>query len=516
MASQSKFVSLSGSEKALPIGARFVGPVAPAEQIELMLLLRPRSKPPAPRTGARKHMSREDYASQYGADPADVDQVAKFLRQAGLAVVSSSAAKRTVVVSGPASKLLTVIHAELGTYEHSGRRFRGRKGAVNLPKELGDLVVGVFGFDNRPAAKPHLRLATRKAGLSAFTPLQLGQLYGFPTDATGKGQCIALVELGGGYTQADLDAYFQALGLSTPKVVSVSVQGGSNAPTGQTDGPDGEVMLDIEVAGALAPDAKVAVYFAPNTDAGFLDAILTAIHDGANQPSVVSISWGGAEANWTDQSLQAFDQAFVAAGAMGVSVCCAAGDDGATDGVADGRFHVDFPASSPHVLACGGTRLVVSNGAPSETAWNDLAAGGGATGGGVSDKFGLPPWQADANVPASANPDHRKGRGVPDVAGDADPATGYSVRVDGQDMVIGGTSAVAPLWAALLARCNEKLGGSVGFVNAELYAKGESAFRDVVSGSNGPAAYQARAGWDACTGLGTPIGTRIVQEISPS
>jgi len=514
MAANSKFVSLPGSEKALPSGARFLGAVDPNEEIEVMLLLRSKAPPPSPRTGSKEHLSREDYASQYGATQADIDQVTKFAQGAGLTVVSTSEAKRTVVIAGPASKVFAAIHADVGTYEHAGRRFRGRRGTVDLPGEISGVVVGVFGIDNRPAAKAHLRLATRKAGLSSFTPPELGQVYGFPADASGKGQCIALVELGGGYAQRDLDVYFKALGLTTPQVVSVSVDGGQNAPTGQADGPDGEVMLDIEVAGALAPDARIAVYFAPNTDAGFLDAVLAAVHDTANRPSVLSISWGSAESSWTDQALSAFDQAFAAAGAMGVSVCCAAGDDGATDGVTDGRFHVDFPASSPNVLACGGTRLVVSSGAPSETAWNDLAAGGGATGGGVSDKFDLPPWQAQAKVPVSANPDKRKGRGVPDVAGDADPATGYSVRVDGQDMVIGGTSAVAPLWAALLARCNEKIGRAVGFVNPQLYARSSDAFRDVVTGSNGPASYQARPGWDACTGLGTPIGDRIVKDIS--
>jgi kumamolisin len=187
-------------------------------------------------------------------------------------------------------------------------------------------------------------------------------------------------------------------------------------------------------------------------------------------------------------------------------VCVAAGDGGSSDGVTDGNAHVDFPASSPHVLACGGTRLQGSgNTIGSETVWND-GSQGGATGGGVSDAFPLPAWQNGAGVPVSVNPGARIGRGVPDVAGDADPATGYSVLVDGQSTVYGGTSAVAPLWAALIARINQQLGKPAGFVNALLYTHA-AALHDVTTGSNG--AYSAGPGWDACTGLGSPDGTRI-------
>ena len=507
-----KYVSLSGSEKSIPKGARYLGAISPDERLEVLLHLRPKARIPA--AGRSQRLTREEFAARHGASPAELDRVEAFARAAGLEVLSRDAARRSVVIAGPASRVLKAVRAEVGSYEHGGRRFRGRKGAVALPAEIAELVVGVFGIDDRPAAKPHMRVASPRAGLQAFTPIQLGQLYDFPAGSTGQGQCIAIVELGGGFVQADLDAYFAGLGLATPAVTAVGVDGATNAPTGDASGPDGEVMLDIEVAGALAPGARIAVYFAPNTDRGFLDAILAAVHDQERRPSVISISWGSAEAGWTAQALSSFDDAFASAAAMGVTVCCASGDDGATDGVDDGRFHVDFPASSPNVLACGGTRLQVSQGAPAETVWNDLALGGGATGGGVSDTFDPPAWQAAVNVPPSANPDRHRGRGVPDVAGDADPATGYRVRVDGQDTVIGGTSAVAPLWAALIARCNEKLPQPAGFVNPALYARADGAFHDVVSGDNGASAYQAHLGWDACTGLGTPVGSKVLADLA--
>jgi kumamolisin len=199
---------------------------------------------------------------------------------------------------------------------------------------------------------------------------------------------------------------------------------------------------------------------------------------------------------------------------LGVTVTAAAGDDGSADGASDGSAHADFPASSPHALACGGTSLHATDGAvQSETVWND-GAQGGATGGGVSDVFPLPAWQQQAGVPASSG---QGGRGVPDVAGDADPETGYQVLIDGTRTVIGGTSAVAPLWAALTARLSQALDAPLGLLQPTLYGA-TGAFRDVTVGNNG--AYAARAGWDACTGLGTPRGSALLEalreQVSPT
>lgn len=253
--------------------------------------------------------------------------------------------------------------------------------------------------------------------------------------------------------------------------------------------------------------ARIAVYFAPNTDRGFLDAVTAAVHDAANNPSVISISRGAPEADWTVQAMQAMDQAFQDAAALGITVCSAAGDDGASDGVRDGEPHVDFPASSPFTLGCDGTALSSSGTAiASEVVWND--PGDGATGEGVSRQFALPSWQANARVPSSPRPGFR-GRGVPDVAGDASPATGYAVLVDGQQLTVGGTSAVAPLWAALIALLNERTGTRMGYLNPLLYRLAAAgALRDITQGGNG--AYQAGPGWDPCTGLGTPDGTTLV------
>jgi kumamolisin len=211
------------------------------------------------------------------------------------------------------------------------------------------------------------------------------------------------------------------------------------------------------------------------------------------------------------------NQAFHDAAALGVTICSAAGDNGSSDGVNDGSVHVDFPASSPYVLACGGTKLQGSGQTiSSEVVWNEQ--NNGATGGGVSTVFSLPDYQTNAGVPALAGNGGNKGRGVPDIAGNADPVTGYEVLVDGQSFVIGGTSAVAPLWAGLVAIFNQQLGRPVGFLNPALYQIGQKggSFRDITSGNNdtsGSGSYTSGPGWDACTGWGSPNGVNLLQAL---
>lgn len=529
MPSPKNHIPLPNSDRSPMMNAREVGPANSNERLEVTLRLKSRTGTTpalsmetynqAPQQ--RAILTREKFETLHGADPADISKIEAFAKEYGLSVVETSPARRTVVLSGTVEAFSNAFQVRLMQYEHPNGTYRGRTGQVHIPADLANVIEGVFGLDNRPQAKPHFRRRKPQPGMQAhatggsFTPVQLASLYDFPA-GTGAGECIALIELGGGYRTSDLTAYFQELKVSpAPKVSAVSVDHGKNHATGDANGPDGEVMLDIEVAGAIAPGAKIVVYFAPNTDAGFLDAVTTAIHDKQNKPSVVSISWGGPESSWTQQAITAFDEAFQSAAAMGVTICCAAGDDGSTDGVQDNLNHVDFPASSPHALACGGTKLMATGtNITSEVVWNELAANEGATGGGISDAFGLPSYQSAAGVPTSANPKHNAGRGVPDVSGDADPTTGYVTRVDGQADVIGGTSAVAPLWAGLIARINQKLGSPVGFLNPLLYAKAAAAggFRDITSGNN--AAYTARTGWDACTGLGSPVGTKIASSLT--
>jgi len=537
--SSKKLSPLTGSERSPMRGAREIGPANPNEQVEVTIRLRSRAgKKPIVGTenfrlqpSQRRVMSRDEFEKAHGADTGDIARIKTFANDHKLKVVDESPARRTVILSGTVANVNDAFGVQLKQYEHPSGRYRGRTGPIHLPTELHDVVTGVFGLDNRPQAKPHFRRRQGKPGVRphdaaqlSYNPPQVASLYNFPTTSAsgatldGTGQCIALIELGGGFNPSDLSNYFGSLNLSkTPNVTAESVGDGSNNPTGDASGPDGEVMLDIEVAGSIAPGANIVVYFADNTDAGFLNAITTAVHDQTNNPSIVSISWGGPESTWTQQAMTSMDEAFQAAAAMGVTVCVAAGDDGSTDGVNDGLQHVDFPASSPNVLACGGTHLVASgNSISSETVWNELANNEGATGGGISDVFPLPSYQSGAGVPPSANPNSNVGRGVPDVCGDADPTSGYNTLVDGQSGVIGGTSAVAPLWAGLIALINQSVGKPVGFINPLLYQNASTAtdFNDITSGNNG--AYSAGPGWDACSGLGSPIGTQIASVLGAS
>ena len=501
---------LPGSERTPRADATPAGTPAPSDVIEVSLMLRRRT-PLDPATHQSEPISREDFSRIYGADPADIHRIEEFAQEFELTIVAIDLDRRTAVLSGTVAAMNEAFGTSLRLYQCEHGLYRGRSGPIYLPIELRQTVLAVFGLDDRPQAQVRCRRQrptpnAAAAAPTSFTPVQIARLYQFPT-TTGSGQTVAIIELGGGYRAADLQTYFSRLGLRTPSVTAVSVDRGRNAPTGDPNGADGEVMLDIEVVGAIANGARIVVYFAPNTDQGFLDAITTAVHDTVRRPSVVSISWGAPESAWTTQALTSYNQAFEDAAALGVTICCASGDNGSSDGVTDGRQHVDFPSSSPYVLACGGTHIAsAGTNLSSEVVWNG-GASAGATGGGVSEFFPLPAYQQSSKVPVSVNPGNFKGRGVPDVAGDADPSSGYQIRVDGRDAVFGGTSAVAPLWAALIALVNQRRGRPLGYLHPLLYPVAARGCRDITTGNNG--AFTARTGWDACTGLGSPNGTAL-------
>lgn len=512
-------VPLAGSER--PAAARIQathGPVDPSRRIEVTVILRrqePLTQMPA------EPMSRDELAARHGASSGDLRLATDTFTRLGADILEADPASRRLRLAGTVEELSRIFGTSLEEVTSSGPHghditHRHRTGGLQIPAELDGIVTAVLGLDDRPQARAQFHAIPLAAAGTSYTPPELARIYNFPPGADGTGQSVAILELGGGVGQGDLDAYFQGLGIAGPKVTAVGVDGAANQPGQDPTGADGEVLLDIEVVGALAPKADIVVYFAPNTDAGFLDAIINASH-AAPSPASISISWGQNEDAWTAQARTAFDQALADAAAMGVTVTAAAGDNGSADAATDGKDHADFPASSPHVLACGGTRLdadPATGTIRSETVWND--GPNSATGGGYSDTFPVPAWQSGLTahvrhhrpVPKPTPGVH--GRGVPDVSAVADPQTGYRVRVDGKDMVIGGTSAVAPLWAALIALFAQSTGRRFGQIQPLLYSR-TAGFHDVTTGNNGT--YRAATGWDPCTGLGSPDGTALLAAI---
>src|ERR1700722_7611584 len=396
------FVPLTGSERAPLAEFESAGPLDGTERIEITLLTRRMAELPRTAAGTPARISRDDLRQQFGSDPADQALCGEIRASpgAGIEVVSRDPAARRMVLSGTVNALSEVFGTDLSLVTSQGPSgtvtHRYRTGGLQIPAELDGIVVAVLGLDDRPQARPQIRRqAAAAAAAVSYTPLQVAAAYQFPAGTDGTGQHISIIELGGGFGDSDLTSYFGGLGITPPSVTAVSVDGGQNVAGQDPNGADGEVLLDIEVAGSVAPGATQLVYFAPNTDQGFIDAVTTAVH-ATPTPTAVSISWGQSEDSWTAQSRTSLDQAIADGAALGVTVCVASGDNGSSDGASDGGSHADFPASSPHALACGGTslRIDVQTGAvSSETVWND-GAQGGSGGGGVSDVFAQPSWQA--------------------------------------------------------------------------------------------------------------------------
>ncbi len=531
-------VELPGSDRASLARVTPAGPLDTSERAEVTLVLRRRADIPAEIVEGPTVLTRDELAERYGADPADVDLVRQMLTGLGLDVTEVHPATRRIKVAGTLGDLSRAFGVTLQLVRSTSPgghvvTHRYREGPVYIPAALAGVVLAVLGLDTRPQFRAHFRPRAAAAQGTSYPPNQVADIYQFPAGTTGAGRTIAVIELGGGFSTSDLDAYFGGLNIPVPSITAVGVDGAANAPGSDPTGADVEVALDIDVIGAAAPGAAQVVYFAPNNgDRGFVDAISDAAQ-ASPAPIAISISWGQSDDSWTARGRSAMDAAMADAAALGITVCAASGDNGSGDAVTDGQPHVDFPASSPNALGCGGTKLLAdpSTGTiSSEVVWNETASNQGAGGGGVSDQYPVPSWQASAGVPGraggssagrggSSGSSGSSGRGVPDVAGNADPTTGYQIYSGGKAQVVGGTSAVAPLWSALVSRLAEATGQRFGLLQPALYAgvtpgTDVPGFRDITSGNNG--AYAAGPGWDACSGLGSPDGTVLLTRLKAS
>jgi kumamolisin len=438
----------------------------------------------------RNYDDRSDLAQRTGADPIDVDAMKRYCEKFKIDVVGTH--WRSIVLSGPIERLIDAFGATASIYElPDKRRFRHRSDSLHATPEIAAMLRGPFGIHQWPRSHAIGALHGHTVPLA---PRDVTGRYAFP-DADGAGQTIGILQLRGEFKADDFDRSAQALGVTVKPPIVKRVDNADLEHEVDT-AKDIESAMDTQIVAAFAPGAQIVVYAAPDDERGVLDAVRSAVFDEENRPSILSISFGFPERLWTPVALTILDELFTAAALIGVSVFCASGDNGA-ELDEDGKPHVLAPASSEFAHACGGTEIPAGGDPAAEIAWSK-------TGGGFSAHRVAPPWQTAA-PPIAARYGVAPGRGVPDVAAQVMP--GYPVFFEGAQLAMGGTSAVAPLWSALAARLNQRLGNAVGFFAPLLYGAGLGLFRDVTTGSNDR--YAAAAGWNPCTGLGAPIGDAI-------
>lgn len=472
----------------------------------------------------RRYIGARELTEVAGAHADDVAAVSRWAGAAGLRVRRLDRATNTLDVSGSVGTLARAFSVSVERWVEreirtgTVRVYRDHREELSVPRELDGIVTSALGLGNRPVARP--RLAVLPRGVAApysYTPEQLAEIYDFPVLPDGGADTritVGIAELGGAVLRADLAAF--TAGNPRLRIVEEAVQGWG--PLSDPFGPDTEVALDWQViAGVLArcapqADVQIVIKYAPNTDRGFTNLEAAFATDGRDY-AAVSTSWGAPEDRWTPAAMDAMDRAFQLGAVRGIVHSVAAGDNGSTDARQDGRQHADHPASAPNAVGCGGTRLFADGGQRiREEAWNELRVGQGATGGGVSAHFATPRYQLAAGISPRSVDTGVAGRGVPDVAGNADPLTGYVIHHRGADTVVGGTSAVAPLWTALFALISASNDHRLGNVLPDLYAARDRAFTDISTGDNG--AYPAHLGWDAATGLGVPLGRALGDRLS--
>ena len=508
----------------LPANALFKGELNPSTNMEVSVLLKSQASDlKIQRTlariaeGRQAPLSDHQMYEQFSASPESMNAVAKFANENGLQIKEANISSGRVVLNGSSSQFARAFNTQLAQFETpGGEKFYGRQSSLNIPTSLSNHINGVLGLDTRPQIKPHFVKfngggnGLQDAGSRGFMPNEVADAYNFPKDSMGKGQAVAIIELGGGMDRADNAKYYQKHGLPEPKINIVEVGEGKNTPGHAWDS---EVMLDSQIIGVVAPEATQNIIFAANSEKGFADAILRATfpEKGEAKNSVISISWGLNEEGWSKEGIAGMNDAFKKAALKGINIFASAGDDGARDRSTTAKLLAHYPASDPHVTASGGTRLLVDEQGRyrSEQVWNN-GGKNDAGGGGISEVFPPQDFQKNAGVPPHASTG-TLGRGIPDITGNADPVTGYKIRVHGSEGLMGGTSAVAPLYAALMLRINGALDKPFTTpLNPWLYQNANKGiFNDVIIGDNG--GYKAGPGWDAASGLGSIDGTKMFE-----
>ncbi len=534
------YKAIQGSDHAFPKDHQELKASAGAEQITVTLILRRRtdgakmralSEFAADANASHQRPTREQFAAAHGADPKEMAQVEAFARANGLEVVESHPGRRSVVVRGTVDAINKAFAVQMRDFQSPRGRYRSHDGPAAVPAAIASMVEAVVGLHERPIPAQHFASASLHKtndppNTHPLSPQDVARLYDFP-DGDGAGETIGIYEMEtrdgpAGYSAADIADTMRAFGggLKIPKPIDVAVDGVGNSGVS-----DGETGLDITIAAAIAQGAKIAVYFAGPTPQNIIHTLQRMIHPGAGdpQPSIISISYGwgpddpGVATGFSEQDYTQIGKLFQDAANLKITVLVSSGDSGCVI-ASPTQAQTSYPASELWVTACGGTTIGNIDGLSfDEVVWNDLGGGNpGATGGGVSARFPVPPYQRGLKLP-KRNRTNKAGRGVPDIAGNASANSGYVQFINGRRGPVGGTSAVAPLYAGLIARINANLGHPVGFLNPTIYSLANTAFRDIIAGPSGPpdnsfgraTGYPARSGWDACTGLGSVKGKAL-------
>ena len=532
---------VDGSERGKPgkpgKRARRIGDADPRKMLELTLTLRGPKLPSADDL-ARGKLTPAEFRTKYCASPRDAEKVAKVLAKFGFKVESISLDTRSMRVGGTVAAVEAAFHPRLGIYESADQgRFRDREHDYKVPPGLKGIVTAILGLGERRVVKKRLARGSREVALKPFGPADFERHYRFPA-GDAAGQRIAIAEFASVYFADDVAAYCRAYRRRVPKIALVPIhvrlrnrtQVAKLPRAARNDALDDakEVMMDTEIIAGLCPAASISVYFAHDTQKGWVDMLDRVIKD---RPVVFSMSWGATEDghDWAPAAVDAINERLHVAAALGMTVCVSSGDDGSSDEQTDDRAHCAFPASSPYVLAVGGTQMAHGDGRLIERVWHkkpgrrtaNRKRRSGATGGGVSTRFERPKWQ-DVKV-KSVNKNSIDGRVVPDVAALAGPPW-YAMVLNGKWTTGGGTSASAPLWASLIARINALLPKEKRqrFLAPLLYKKsalgeplGSHVCHDITIGHNTSVphpgkGYAAGEGFDAASGWGTPIGTSLL------
>ena len=530
-------VEVDGSKRGeLDKGIKQIRDADPTKTLELTLSLRGPELPAADDL-AFAPLTPVQFRKKYCASPRDADKVAKVLKRYGFKVESTSLETRSMRVSGTIAAAEAAFHARLGIYKGAQGEFRDREHHYKLPPGLDGIITAVLGLGQRRVAKKRLAAGRGEVRLEPFGPADFERHYHFP-HGDAAGQKIAIAEFVDEWFPDDVAAYCRKYKRPVPKITAVPIHmrlrnrkqiaklRGAAHNDAISDAK--EVMMDTEIIAGLCPKASISVYFAHDTQKGWVDMLDRVIKD---RPVVFSVSWGATEdgREWTPVAMEAINERLHVAAALGITICVSAGDDGSSDQQDDKKAHCAFPASSPFVLAVGGTQMEHVEGQLIERVWHkkpgrrtpNRKQRSGATGGGVSVKFDRPSWQ-DVKV-KSVNKGSKDGRVVPDVTALSGPPW-YAMVLNGQWTTGGGTSASAPLWAALLARINGLLPKHKRqrFLTPLLYKAspsgepvGKRVCRDITVGHNSSiphpgTGYPAGPGFDAASGWGTPIGTSLL------